>query len=66
MTTIQSTNIYWASDKQSGIEGTIINEIQALALGFLWEERLKQQKKDYIKMRWVQFSPKIKCIPLLL
>lgn len=65
MATIQSTNIYWASDKQSGIEGTIINDIQPSVSGFLWEERLNK-KKDYIKMRWVQFSPKIKCIPLLL
>ena len=45
MTISQSTNIYWVSDMQSGIEGTIINELQALALECLWEERLKQKKK---------------------
>lgn len=67
MTIIQSTSIYWVSDMQSGIEGTIINELQALALECLWEERLKQKKKkNYIEMRWVHFFPKIKYIPLVL
>lgn len=68
MTISQSTNIYWVSDMQSGIEGTIINELQALALECLWEERLKQKKKkkNYIEMRWVHFFPKIKYIPLVL
>lgn len=44
MATIQSTNIYWASDEQSGIEGTKINEIQASVSGFLWEERLNKKR----------------------
>lgn len=38
---------------QSGIEGTIINVLQALALECLWEERLKQKKK---KLHWNEMS----------
>lgn len=65
MATIQSPNIYWASDKQSGIEGTVINDIQASVLGFLWEERLNK-KKITLKRDECSSPQRSNALPLLL
>lgn len=45
MTLIQSTNIYWVSSMDSGIEGMKMNEIQALVLRCLLEEKDLKEKK---------------------